>query len=299
MSEGKCRFLLGDALSLPFADKSIDLVFCSPPYEAARTYGIDFNLKGQAWVDWAVPRYMECMRVCKGLVAWVVEGQTRQYRYSATPALLMADLHRSGVKLRKPPIYQRHGIAGSGGPDWLANKYEFVVCASGGRLPWSENTACGHKPKYGAGGAPTHRLQNGDRVGAREKDALRLAGVKVGGRRSRNADGSRTYRVYVPPEISNPGNIICCGSVGGGHLGDDLAHENEAPFPEKLADFFIRSFAKPGGIVLDPFSGSGTTACVAAKLGRLGIGIDIRESQKLLGTRRATSCSLPVKQEVA
>ena len=57
-------------------DDSVDLVFCSPPYEDARTYGIDFKLKGQHWVDWAVERFTECIRVSRGLVAWVVEGKT-------------------------------------------------------------------------------------------------------------------------------------------------------------------------------------------------------------------------------
>jgi DNA modification methylase len=65
-----------------------------------------------------------------------------------------------------------------------------------------------------------------------------------------------------------------------------LAHENEAPFPERLVEFFIRSFCPPGGIVLDCFSGSGTTAAVAAKTGRRYIGIDIRESQVALARRR-------------
>jgi hypothetical protein len=132
-------------------DGCVDLVFCSPPYEAARTYGIDFKLKGQDWVDWAVERFLECHRVSRGLTAWVVEGQTRKFRWSATPALLMADLHRAGVKLRKPPAYKRVGIPGSGGPDWLRNDYEFIVCASHGKLPWSDNTAMGHPAEVGAG----------------------------------------------------------------------------------------------------------------------------------------------------
>jgi len=46
--------LRADVHRLTLSDKSCDLVFCSPPYEAARTYGIAFNLRGQAWVDWAV-----------------------------------------------------------------------------------------------------------------------------------------------------------------------------------------------------------------------------------------------------
>jgi hypothetical protein len=145
-------------------DDSFDLVITSPPYEAARTYGIEFNLRGEQWVQWAVERYVECVRVCRGLVAWVVEGQTRNYRYTATPALLMAALHYQGVKLRKPPIYQRVGIPGSGGPDWLRNDWEFIVCASKGRLPWADNVAMGHPPKCAPGGGPTYRRPDGTRI---------------------------------------------------------------------------------------------------------------------------------------
>lgn len=158
----------GDALDVLKAmpDASVDLVFCSPPYEAARTYGIDFKLKGQDWVDWCVPRFVECLRVCKGLVAWVIEGQTRQFRWSATPALLMADLHRAGVTLRKPPAFSRVGVPGSGGPDWLRNDYEFIVCASHGKLPWSDNTAMGGPCKYAVGGEMSNRNPGGRRINA-------------------------------------------------------------------------------------------------------------------------------------
>lgn len=265
------QILVGDCLEIlkTLPDNSVDLVFCSPPYEAARTYGIGFNLKGQEWVDWAIARYIECCRVSKGLVAWVVEGQTRQFRYTASPVLLMADLHRAGIKLRKPPIYKRIGIPGSGGPDWWRNDYEFVICATKGKLPWSDNTATGHAPKYPAGGAFSHQTRDG----------------RVASPRLQREGDTRRVRTYIPPERSNPGNIIECHG-GGGHLGSPLAHENEAPFPEKLAEAFVLSFCPPGGLVLDPFCGSGTTLKVAKKHGRDYLGIDIRESQKELSTKR-------------
>jgi DNA modification methylase len=62
-------------------------------------------------------------------------------------------------------------------------------------------------------------------------------------------------------------------------MGHPIAHRNEAPFPEALAERFIRSFVPPGGRVLDPFCGSGTTLAVAKKLGRTGVGIDVRQSE--------------------
>jgi DNA modification methylase len=315
----------GDCLevmrSLP--SDSVNLVFTSPPYEAARTYGIGFKLKGQDWVDWLVERTNEMARCCNGLTSLVVEGQTRNFQWSASPALLMADLHRSGLVLRKPPVFHRVGIPGSGGPDWLRNDYEFIVCATkGGKLPWSDNTAMGHPPKWAPGGEMSHRLVDGSRrdkwggtghessgegrsvngqhkkrpgkmaamiaeSGAEAKVAAAiLNGMPPGGKlHTKNNGDSMRVQCYTPPAKANPGNIIHC-KVGGGLMGSKLAHENEAPFPEKLAEFFIRSFCPPDGVVLDPFCGSGTSLAVAERLGRKWIGIDCRQEMVDLSHRR-------------
>ncbi len=296
MIQGDCLKIMADMES-----DSVDLIFGSPPYEDARTYGIGFNLKGQDWVDWMVRVYEEASRVSKGLVAFVVQGRTRKFKWSCTPTLLIADLHRAGFNVRNPIIYQRSGIPGSGGPDWLRSDYEWIVCVSPpGRLVWSNNVACGTAPKFGPGGDPTHRKKGGERV----RVSGMLSGAKNdmphaqhGGRSGElNPDGTITRKnglVYQPPKVANPGNIIKCS---GGHLGSKLAHENEAPFPEKLAEFFIKSFCRPQqicdnklrhpGTVLDPFCGSGTTCAVAKRFGRNFIGIDIRESQVELTQKR-------------
>jgi site-specific DNA-methyltransferase (adenine-specific) len=264
------EFKLGDCRSLPYPDDHFDLVFCSPPYEAQRGYAeLGFSLAGEEWVSWAVDCYIECLRVCKGLVAWVVEGYTDDFAYSSTPFLLMADLHRRGVKMRKTVVYQRNGIPGTGGPEWLRNDWEPIICGTKrGRLPWADNTAMGEPPK-----------QNKPRIAT-----------------NRNADGSRKSAVYVDPEVCNPGNIIS-GLVGSGGMGWRDATKNEAPFPEWLAEFFVRSFCPPGGIVLDPFSGSGTTVSMAVKHGRSGVGIDARESQVWLSETRLLGMTVSERQQ--
>jgi hypothetical protein len=295
------EFHCGDCLMIlpTMPADSVDLVFFSPPYEDCRTYGIDFRLKGQAWVDWMVKVFVESARVSRGLVACVVEGQTRKFKWSATPALLMADLHRTGLNLRKPPIFHRVGIPGSGGPDWLRNDFEFIVCVTKpGKLVWSENTACGHPPKWEPGGEMSNRLSDGTRRNqwgrgenggqARDRNGERKLGKRPSHKlhTKRLQSGLMELQGYDPPAIANPGNVISI-PVGGGLMGgDEYASQNEAPFPEKLAEFFIKSFAPPGGRVLDPFVGSGTTVAVAERLGRNGIGIDIRQNMIDLSTKR-------------
>lgn len=302
---GECVPLLKD-----MEPGSVDLILGSPPYEDARTYGIDFNLKGQDWVDWMVEFFRAAVPVTRGLVVMVVgHGKTYKYRWSATPSLLEADLHRAGFDLRCPSIYYRHGVQGSGGKDYFRYDHEWCVTVQNrdfavgkgrnrGRLPWSNNVAFGHPPVYGPGGANTNRTASGRRVnqwgmtangeaqGNRRKDGQRQKKGRPSHVSSKRAqDGTMEVQQYRPPTLANPGTVIKC-KVGGGHMGHPLAHENEAPYPASLAERFVLSFCPPGGVVLDPFSGSGTTVHVAHHYRRRGIGIDLRDSQVELATRR-------------
>ncbi len=266
----------GDCLEIlaTLPAKSVDLVITSPPYESQRLYledGEDLGIARdtEEWCDWLVDVFKACLRVTTGLVAMVVgHGKTEKYEWSVGPALLCAALHKEGIIQRRPVIYERHGVMGSGGPDWLKARYEWIICATnGGKLPWSENTACGKPPQWKVGGSPTHRSKDG--------------------KRAKRRDG------YTAPERSNPGDVIDCGAVGGGNLGlgSKIATEGEAPYPEQLSSFFIRSFCPKEGVVLDPFIGSGTTASSAIQYGRKFIGIDLRPSQIELTKRRIKQAS--------
>jgi DNA modification methylase len=107
------------------------------------------------------------------------------------------------------------------------------------------------------------------------------------------ADKSRSTRIFCKgwgsaadaPPVANPGNVIDC-KAGGGNMGDRLAHDNEAPFPEYLVEFFIRSFCPPAGVACDCFAGSGTTGKMAVLLGRRFVGCDVRLDQVELARRR-------------
>ncbi|MGC2639032.1 MAG: site-specific DNA-methyltransferase [Acidobacteriaceae bacterium] len=62
--------------------------------------------------------------------------------------------------------------------------------------------------------------------------------------------------------------------IGSGLTGAST-REHPAPYPEELAKRLIRMFSFVGDVVLDPFSGSGTTAVAAAGTGRNSIGYEI------------------------
>lgn len=286
-----------NAIALPFADRSVDLVMGSPPYCDARTYGIGAEKGCEEWVAWMLDVTAECLRVSRGAVLWVAAGVTRDRTYWPACEGLMYEWWKRGGSSYRPCYWHRNGIPGSGGDQWFRADVEYVMCFKrSGPLPWSDNTAMGHAPKWAPGGEMSNRLSDGTRCNqwgshsgcaSRMADGSRKKVFKPSHRQhtKRRVSGEMEIQSCRVPVKANPGNLIKV-HVGGGLLGDRMAHENEAPFPERLVEWFLLSLCPPGGSVLDPFSGSGTTAKVAARFGRRGIGSDLRFSQCELGVRR-------------
>ena len=65
-----------------------------------------------------------------------------------------------------------------------------------------------------------------------------------------------------------------------------------AVFPERLVETCVRAASPTGGLVLDPFSGSGTTALVARRLDRHFVGIDSVPEYCEMARRRLASSPL-------
>lgn len=261
-------------------DNSVDLVFTSPPYSDARTYGIAADKNSAVWVEWMRPIVREACRVSTGLVFLNVSDRVEDCRYGGGPEWLFADLTRlDGLTPIRPYAWVKsgpgfddpgNGQPGSGGRHFHRSDWEPVYgYAEPAKLPprWSDNTAFGHAPIWKSGG----RMSNRDRDGQRATNG-RMVNLGAAGQ----------------PGIANPGNVIRV-LVGGGHLGHDLAHETDAPMPLKLAERFVCWFCPPNGVVLDPFTGSGTTCHAAIMHGRRFVGSDIRQKECDLTRRRMES----------
>jgi len=59
-----------------------------------------------------------------------------------------------------------------------------------------------------------------------------------------------------------------------------------ATYPEELVTICVSAGTKEGDVVLDPFTGSGTTGAVSVKMGRQYIGIDINDEYLMIAKDR-------------
>ncbi|MCE9567047.1 MAG: site-specific DNA-methyltransferase [Planctomycetes bacterium] len=249
-------------------DRCVSLVFFSPPYEKQRDYGTDKARAGVEWVEWLRPIVVDSARVSRGLVVVNAACPVRNWSYSPALEWLVADLTRLDGLVCGPSPYAwvksgcdsvtGNGIPGSGGKRYQRRDWEalYTFCLPD-RLPlrWADNTAFGEPPRK-EGGQSSHQMRN----------------------------GKRRRQAYTDPEVCNPGNVI--RSPVGPHLGNPVAHENEAPMPLAVAERFVRWFVPPSGCVADPFLGSGTTIEAALRHGRTGIGCDVRSGQVEVAQQR-------------
>ena len=232
------QIVCGDnvATMATFPAESIDLVVTSPPYDNLRTYG------GHSWDFEGVANQL--WRVIKpgGVVVWVVADATVNGSETGTSFRQALRFMEIGFRLHDTMIWEK-GVVAFPESVRYNQKSEFMFVFSSG------------SPKAFNG------IKDHPNVSA---------GRKVTGR-DRCADGSFKERSGLGrecPDESLRGNVwhVWNQMRGVGH---------PAIFPEPLARDHILSWSNEGDIVLDPFSGSGTTAKMAKHNGRRFIGIEI------------------------
>lgn len=231
---------------------SIDLTVTSPPYDDIRDY------KGFNFTESAASSIIdELYRVTKpgGVVVWVVGDATIDGSESGSSFRQALKFMEAGFKLHDTMIYEKNTSSfpakRTGNRYTQIFEYMFVFCK--GKIR-TANLIC-DKPNKWAGhtnwGKNTNRLKSGEL--------------------------KETTDIKPVPEFS-PRNNIWHYNVGKGfNSSDKESHNHPAIFPEKLAEDHILSWSNEEDIVLDPFSGSGTTCKMAKKNNRKFIGIDISD----------------------
>lgn len=88
----------------------------------------------------------------------------------------------------------------------------------------------------------------------------------------------------TPPQRRDVGNVIACKPIRGG------AHPTEKPVP--LLRTLLSVVTPPGGLVVDPFAGSGSTGAAAVAEGFEFIGIELSPAYVEVGRQRLDEPSL-------
>lgn len=233
----------------------VDLVVTSPPYDNLRDYkGYSLDLHGVG---------KEIFRVLKdgGICVMVINDSTKNFGKSLTSFKTIIDwCDNHGFKLFENLIYNRQGVAGAWWKKRFRVDHEYIPI-----------------------------FLKGDRPQYFDKEDLKIpskhGGKTMTGAAVRNKDGTqkKSRQVYINP-MKCPGTVMDFGNSCGD--GSKLKHQHPAVFPDKISSDMIKCFCPENGLVLDPFSGSGTTCVQAKLLGRNYIGIDISEEYNQIAKKR-------------
>ena len=233
--------------------ESVDLVVTSPPYDDLRQYG------GNSWdfygISWQLSRVLKT----GGVIVWVVADETKDGSETGTSLVQALHFKKLGLNLHDTMIYQKAGTGMAGSLNCYIQAFEWMFIFSKG-TPKSINIL-------------------------RDRPNLRGGTVNRNPARRQASGTMKSNRNWTVPEEGRRLNIWQYG-----HEGRDLGHP--AVFPENLARDHIASWSNQGDLILDPFSGSGTTAKAAKDLGRRFIGIEINPEYCAIAERRVAQETL-------
>lgn len=295
----------GDALGVlrTLPDASVDCCVTSPPYFGLRDYGED----GQYGLEASPAEYVETMRAVFAEVfrvlasdgtLWLNLGDSYSARQRGT------DGGWDKSRLSNPGRVQKMQFAAlrEGRHTAFDRPYKnllgipwrvaFALQDDGWTLRneiiWSKTNAMPESVSDRLAGRHEHLflLTKSSRYWF-DLDAIREPHSEVSLNRAQphRADPGKSYRDGDPYDGVAPAQTLRLDQMNhpkGRNPGDvwsiptqPFAEAHFAVMPLALAERCIRAGCKPGGVVLDTFSGSGTTGLAAHKHGRNYVGIDL------------------------
>lgn len=319
------RIYTGDALAVisEMDAQSVDCIITSPPYYGLRDYGISGQIGKEStpeeYIDRLVAVFHEAKRILKDDgTLWINIGDSyngsgkgsanypenaKRYKQGSNrgsvenpitpthvanckpkdligiPWMLAFALRADGWYLRQDIIWHKPNCMPESVKDRCVKSHEYLFLLSKSRKYYFDHMAIQEPAKY----------PNDDRKS--RNDSRRGTGMNAmnpktvfGGKKYGNSKEMRLYsgNEFVPRIMRNKRDVwdICTGGYKGAHF---------ATFPEKLIEPCIMAGCPTGGVVLDPFLGSGTTAVVAARLGRRFAGIEINPDYVKIAETRISS----------
>jgi site-specific DNA-methyltransferase (cytosine-N4-specific) len=290
----------GDSrIVLPTLDAgSVDCCVTSPPYYGLRDYGVAGQIGAEAtpaeYVENLSAVFAEVHRVLAADgTLWLnlgdsyagsaggsqgASGQRARRTFTATglggkgdipaknllgmPWRVAFALQDAGWILRNAIIWAKPNAIPESVVDRLSARYEMVFMFSKSKRYWFDLAPIREKCVSAIHPRDDHKMD-------RDRDKVpRLNGQQgtklLGATGHIHASNPAAYN----PAGKNPGDVWTIATT-------PFAAAHFATFPPELPRRCILAGCKPGGTVLDPFHGSGTTGMVARQLGRGYVGIEL------------------------
>jgi DNA modification methylase len=303
-----CSDALVFAQSLP--DECVDCVVTSPPYALGlRNYGVDGQWGSEptpeAYLERMVPLFREVRRVLKpsgvlmlnlGDTYWsnpgggsgtmttgnaaAVRAAGRQQRVQphaylkqkdlvGIPWMMAFALQRDGWFLRGDYIWFKNNPIPEAVTDRCTKTHEyFFHLTKSGRYYWDQDAI------REAQSEGTHaRFGKNSTASTRRKMSEPGSGVKA------NSSFVAATQDMILPNGRNKRSVWITNI-------EPVADAHFATYPQELIRPAIKAGCPPGGLVYDPFMGSGTTAIVALQEGRCYIGSELNPAYVELARRR-------------
>lgn len=301
----------GDALEAlrGMPDNYCDMCVTSPPYYGLRDYGAEGQIGLEASPEEYVARLVTIFREVRRILKddgtlWVVIGDSYATRSGSQPPtntrnqcghtaktvphgykakdligipwMLAFALRADGWYLRQDIIWQKTNCMPESVRDRCTKSHEYIFLLSKSPKYYFDAEAISEPI---AGSSTKRYLQNieaqkgsvkspGKTNGSMKAALPRFGGGKYGPDESKESR-TKSGNVYIPTLRRNKRDVwaISTARFKGAHF---------AVFPENLVKPCILAGSRKGGIVIDPFCGSGTTGKVAIREGRDFVGIEIR-----------------------
>ena len=311
------KIIQGDALEVlkSLSSENIDCVVTSPPYFQLRDYGV----KGQQGLEKTPEEYIE--NLCK-----VFDSVKRVMKKTGTLFVNLGDTYYGGGRNKNnknPKIKSKtvRGLVNLGdtvpGPKGQAkslaqipSRFAIAMTDRGwilrNEIVWQKPNAMPssatdrftvdfEKIFFFVRSTRYYFSQQLEAFRSNKYDRARMARGRTvygNGKWAKESGGAiKTQRAFVAGN-ANGRNKRCVWSINTKPLVTDGHHY--ATYPESLVETLILAGSPPGGVVLDPFVGSGTTAVVAKKLGRHCIGIELKPEYIAMAEKRIAGVTAPL-----
>lgn len=260
------QIVCGDSLQLmkELPNNSIDLVITSPPYSTLKTY-IDFKgIHADEYVDWFIPYCQEIERIIKPTGSFILNINDKVQNRFRHPYVfdLISRLHKeTDLKMFERLFWNK--MKGLPNVNRFGDRVEFIF--------WFVKS---DKFYFNIDEMRTEYSKTSLQ---RMKNPLKKRFA-----RTEENQNSNQYKQWKPnPKGALPTTLINISSET-----KRIADNHVAVYPLELVEYFIKGSTREGDLVLDPFSGTGTSAIAAKKNSRNYLGFEIQEEYVLLSEKK-------------